>query len=371
MARSLSSGAGISGLGGRSGSKAAADSSRNANIAASVSSFDNAFTKLVAGLQSQQPNRQTNPLFGAYNPLASQQPNRGHPPGYPQPLTAGPPGQRQATVATTRTATNNLESLWNQSESSNSVYGGSAVQMQPLPMAADSPWQHGWQPQNIYTTGQSQLPAGIIAGAYPGPNRADPSAVKPMNDSLPPDAVAKYYPRGIPSDMTGHYRPLPEAKQKALDRVGHDAGRKIADSSRDFDDIFYSGQRRYATMKGEDFITELEDRQRANANPFGPIGPPKKIFPPGPALKKEITPEEMARMSIAEAAAPMIDAAFGSLLAYAEKGPESRKYLSGFVEAAPWQIDSTDKGNETMFGEDWGGRQPKRFGRDSRHQTRF
>jgi hypothetical protein len=223
---------------------------------------------------------------------------------------------------------------------------------------------------NIYATGQAQLPAGIVAGAYPGPNRVDPSAVKPVNDSLPPDAVAKYFPYGIPSDMTGHYRPLPEAKQKLLNRGGHDAARKIADISRDLDDDFYSGQRRYATMKSEDFVTELEDRQRANANPFGPIAPPKKVFPPGPALKREITIEEMNRMSIAEAAAPMIDAAFGSFLAYAQQGPESRKYLSGFVEAPAWQIDATEKGNETMFGEDWG-RPPKRFGRDSRRQSGY
>jgi hypothetical protein len=275
-------------------------------------------------------------------------------------------------VANSRPAANNLESIWSQSGSSHSVHGGGNLQLQSISIPSDSPWQNAVPapPHNIYATGQAQLPAGIIAGAYPGPNRADPCAVKPVNDSLPPDAVAKYFPYGIPSDMTGHYRPLPEAKQKVLDRAGHEFGRQVADTARDLDDDFYSGQRRYATMKGEDFITELEDRQRANANPFGPIAPPKKIFPPGPALKREITAEEMEKMSIAEAAAPMIDAAFGSLLAYAENGPESRKYLSGFNEAPAWQIDATEKGNETMFGEDWG-RPPKRFGRDSRRQSDF
>ncbi|CAG8957396.1 hypothetical protein HYFRA_00010822, partial [Hymenoscyphus fraxineus] len=326
------------------------------------------------GLQAPRA-AQTNPLLGAQTAVTLRPAgHRSHPPGYPQPLTAGPPGQRQANPRATPTP---LENIWNTTQSdytSNTSHDPLSGNTRLSPF-----WPNYYAAvvtSNVYATGQCQLPAAIRAERKNSKDLnsryIDPFAPKPINDTLPPDAVAKYFPWGIPSDMTGVWQPMSDENQKKIDGLELTPTELIARSQRELDDNFYYGQRRYATMDGEAYVAELEERQNAAINPFGPIAPPKKVYPAGPAATPQISVEEMEKMSIAEAAKPGLDAAFGTLLSYRyiEQGPTSRSHLSQFVTAPKWQIDDSEKGNQSLFGEDWGA-PPKRFGRDSRRQPPY
>ncbi|KAG9228300.1 hypothetical protein BJ875DRAFT_435552 [Amylocarpus encephaloides] len=379
---------------------------RRAQVLRDVSKFEHAFSKLYAGkslfllgsnitnlcsanvagrLEKQQqfpppglqaPSAaQDNPLFGAHSSAAlqSQAPTyRAAPPGYPQPLTAGPPGQRQASITSNRQASNpnSIENLWADPSSAFSISESSNLQIESSSIRG--PWQNSYPPtaSNIYFTGTAQLPQGVLTSPKPARKLGEPIQTKVIVDTLPPDVVAKYYPYLIPADMTGKYTPLSEPEQKKLDAVTWSAGHRAAQKARDLDDWFYMGQRRYVTMDGADFVNELEDRQRLSSISYGPIAPPKKTFPPGPAMQREITPGQMESMSVSDATKPLLDAAFGTYLAYAETGPSSRKYLSSFVPSPKWQIDGTENGNQSCFGEDWGA-PPKRFGRDIRRQGNY
>ncbi|KAH6665501.1 hypothetical protein B0J14DRAFT_550878 [Halenospora varia] len=312
--------------------------------------LDRAYQFPPPGFSALQP-AQANPLFGALSSATSRpMAPRAHPPGLPQPLTAGPPGQRQFPSAASRSGMANLQSIWSGDQSP----------------AYKSSFQAQAQAKNHYTRGQAQLPQGFLAPTPSVPNWANGETAR-IVDTLPPEAIKQYYPNGLPNDMTGVYTPLSAEKQKQMDEISLDAAQKRMEKGKGVDEWFYSGQRRYATMEGEDFVNELE---RRHASPWGVIAPPKKTIGSGPIISKRISKEEMENMSVGDAARPLLEAAFGSMLAYAATGSDSRKTMSGFVPAPKWQLDESEKGDQSLFGEDWGA-PPKRFGRDSRRQDAF
>jgi hypothetical protein len=169
--------------------------------------------------------------------------------------------------------------------------------------------------------------------------------------------------------MTGKYTPLPYEIQEKMRQIPHDGSLEVekAKKEKELNDWFYSGQRRYA-MSAEDHMTELEERLRT-ANPFGTIGPPSKKVS-APVEKDPLSIDDLKKMSTAEAAPPLLDGVFGTLLAYADKSSDSRRVLSKFVQSPEWQIDDSEKGNVSFFGEDWGP-PPKRTGRGPRYQPMF
>ena len=167
--------------------------------------------------------------------------------------------------------------------------------------------------------------------------------------------------------MTGNYNPLPYEIQKKMGQIPDDEDSteaKKAKKTKELNDWWYSGQRRYG-MSAEDRLSEMEERLRP-ANPFGPIAPPSKKVPQ-PVEKKPLSIDDMKKMTVAEAAVPLLDNAFGSLLAYAARDTSStsRRVLSKFEQSPAWQIDNSEKGNASFFGEDWGA-PPKRTGGDPR-----
>jgi hypothetical protein len=119
------------------------------------------------------------------------------------------------------------------------------------------------------------------------------------------------------------------------------------------DSSFYSGQQKYHWG----YKKTLEEHEKRNeyAKVFGPIArPPQETYQFNPFVPKPITIEEMNQMSTAEAAKPLLAAAFTSLLEYSLEGPHSRKTLSGWVKSPEEHIDSSPAGNKSCFGEDWG-----------------
>jgi hypothetical protein len=77
-------------------------------------------------------------------------------------------------------------------------------------------------------------------------------------------------------------------------------------------------------------------------------------------------------MTTADAAAPLLDAAFGSLLSYASNinAPDTGKVLSRFENSQAWHIDTSTNGNSSFYGEDWGP-PPRRISRDPRIQSTY
>jgi hypothetical protein len=335
---------------------------------------------------------QANPLHAAYNTstlLSSSAPSR--PPGYPQPLTAGPPGQRQYNGVSSRTAAgypiianpriansaDNNSSLSsattpgipdNTSSSSSgfdyveSFWGTSSDPSREHPRFFDPSSQSPWN-QRIQTRAQQQVHP-TLAWPYPvavAPVNAGPQT--PLVDTLSIEDMSKYYPHGLPSDVTGQYKPLSVENQQKMGLIPDDeplsAEEKQKKRLKELDAWFYGGMNAFTEAQKSPLTRPT--------NQFGPIAPPKKSD--GTAETKKITAEEMEMMSVSDAAAPLVNSVLRNLESYADKkSPDSNFNRSGWSTPPPWQIDDSKQGNKSLFGEDWG-KPPKRFGRDSRYQT--
>jgi hypothetical protein len=289
----------------------------------------------------------------------TQDPPVSQPSGVPQPLTAGPPGQRQYLGAGANKATAAFtDSAQFGGEMSNTAYEDYLRET-----ATDPRYQfynstlsqqtfNNQMPQDLnMSTSQPAAAQQTLNAAFQGEIVGYKSA-----DTLPMSSIAKYYPKGFPSDMTGKFNPLSfKMKVKMAQIPG--VGEPITDEEKaefqalERDHYWYSGQRRWG-MKADDFIDELEQgllNQRISQ--FGAIGPPSEPF----VERKPITEEEMENMTTAQAAALAIDALFGTFLAYADETSESRCLLSGFERPAPERLlDKSMKGIMSLFGEDWG-----------------
>jgi hypothetical protein len=308
---------------------------------------------------------QANPLlsaFGKSKPPPVAVPNQR--PGYPQPLTAGPPGRHRQSAASRPTA-NKMENMAWANAPPSSSYSAFNTQQQ-------SPWSNNYIAEgtpNIYANGYGLPPAYFVKNtqAAPAAYYINPTAPSKVIDTLPPKSVAHYYPQGIPPNMSGYYTPLLDKTKNQMDRIGVSKEVLNRKEKEDLDEWFYSGQRRFATMTTEDYITELEELE--HPNPYGPIAPPKKDAGPGPVIKKPFTIEEMEAMPLEKAVAPLLNNAFGTMLSYAAEGVSSRKKLIGWVVADGDQIDDTHEGNRSLFGEDWGA--PPRMVRSRTLQRSF
>ncbi|CAL3968216.1 unnamed protein product [Diplocarpon coronariae] len=283
---------------------------------------------------------QANPLLAALqDPNVSQQnipPSRRA--GYPQPLTAGPPGQRQFFTGSSQLggATQVLQQVQN----GNHSHIGGDLEWSFLKSLGNSNIESDAAPPNMV------------------PNKSYPST-KIFDTISREHALAQYYPHGLPADWNDEWAPVTEESLKSMGMDAHsqmDVSQLAADRKKRDDDWFYQGQRRYATMSIEDHIVEssrLEDRQpNTNTNPWDTIGPPKQIS--HPVIPKQVSIEDASNMTVGETVGPILSAAFGTLLAYAENGPTSRSHLSRFVTPAARLVDTSPTGNDTSLGEDWG-----------------
>ncbi|KAH7381972.1 hypothetical protein BKA64DRAFT_764287 [Cadophora sp. MPI-SDFR-AT-0126] len=282
---------------------------------------------------------QANPLLAAFDGAVSPQPFiLPRPPGYPQPLTAGPPRQRSFPPGISQTG---------------------ASQSKPQPCQRAEPANDGAKsklaiPISVTITASSNyVNAGSMGGGPPLliENRSYPSTG--IYDTLPAqEAMLKYYPNGLPPDFNHKWKPISEENRKLIGEATPLTGEELAAAKlKEHEDWFYQGQRRFVTMKSQDYIEELEMRNRCT-DKFGNIAPPRRIN--HPIIPVQITPDQAQSISASEAAVPLLDAAFGTLLAYAETSNSSRSRLSQFVTPAAHLIDTSPTGNETSFGEDLG-----------------
>ena len=301
---------------------------------------------------------QANPLFGAFSPSTMRP--FGDPAlpqiGYLAALTAGPPGQRQYQVTGRKAQAGYADNSWapDLRSSAFNIYHWPNHQPQSL-------WSDTYNIEPI----QQVIPMPLVPSSPVG------RCNSVIQDTAPVRVVSKYYPHGLPGDMTGHVFPISYDTQEQMDQIPIDPEPQTevgvaAKKAKELDDWFYSGQRRFATMSADDLIREYEDRQLETFNPFRPIAPGSRK--PLPHTQREpTTAEDSKEMSVADATAPLLDAAFGSLLTYATSttAPDSERVLSKFENSPAWLLDTSETGKKSFYGEDWGPA-PKRFGRDPR-----
>ncbi|ESZ91734.1 hypothetical protein SBOR_7885 [Sclerotinia borealis F-4128] len=276
-------------------------------------------------------NKAYNPLFGIYGGSSGHARDSAHHrgvPGYPQPLTAGPPGQRS--YANNRQSSSYSEDAWTQDQAS--AKQNSLTNPGPV-----SPWQEPKIDNEQHGAQASSLPPSARA-----------------TDTISLQQALQYYPRGFASDMTGRFTRLSSEVQREMGHLDDEETPEQARArkQKEKDEWFYNGQKRW-NMTTEDHITEIE----THANPFGPIAPPlKKTVPSDNRPLPGITISEMQKKTIPEVIAPMLDGTFGNMFAIAAQQKEGNSTLpfNRYTKSPAWHIDSSEKGNDSFFGEDLG-----------------
>jgi hypothetical protein len=314
------------------------------------------------GFSNATANAQTNPLYQPYGPSAQSSTDHAsqRPQGYPQPLTAGPPGQRQYQGGVPKAALSQVEQLWSSDGRTTAVNSTTSTSAQSTSPFDDSDGmtdpvlslQH--VPQYcLGGSGQAEFPPHLRS-----------------HDTLPMDCTARYYPQGFPNDMNGQYRTPNHFDQRVMglvpgDPIPRTELERRAKLKADMGHWFYNGQQQWGMTCTDHIIDREEAQQRRAQNPFGAIGPLSKLK----KMDLTCTPEEFDKKSPTELAAPLLGATFGSLLSYADSNPGSRKHLSNLTASSPFLIDSSDTGNQSFFGEDWGA--PKKDSSWERYRTSF
>jgi hypothetical protein len=265
--------------------------------------------------------------------------------GYPQPLTAGPPGQRQNPMTNRQNLMPLLSILTGNSRSGD---GSSAANL-----PSNSPWitnSVAYPRQSTFTS--------------------VPTEASKICDTLPPEEAAKYYPNGFPADYTGVSLPLQETfgKMNLADPSPEDQSPKDTEQKRE--KWWYHGVRK-AHMTREEHLNELE-RLEVEHQSIALRGSAGTMPRPPPRPMREypkLTIDQINEMTDAEVTAPLLDNLFGTLLGYADRIVTPNKLnmseLSRFGPSPPYQIDTSEKGNNSFFGDDQG-KVPKRWARDPR-----
>lgn len=258
-------------------------------------------------------------------------------PGYPEPLRAGPPGQRQ--FPSQHPTSTSYSELWGDyGTQSYNPYGNTATA---------SHWGTGY---NNQPPAQPEF--------FPAHSGHVKSKVV---DTIDPTAAAKYYTNGYPTDMNVWHQPLSEEDDRLMEEgPANLLPKAVKDARRDAktNNLLSEGQRRYNLMNADDYYKELADLKSYNEvkkeNPYGVIRPPKKKQLP-PVEPKPITEEEIKKKSVPELVAPILEATWGVMAGYKLVDcPGSNNDLSKFAASPEWQIDSEAEGNTSFFGEDWG-----------------
>lgn len=319
---------------------------------------------------------QTTHLLRSYSDLTFQMPTT-RTSGVPQPLTAGPPGQRQSLgVGTTKAITTLNESQ----KFGGEVTTPSTTYTEYIRHKASQAQLYNPSLNQQNSTNQLLQNLNMVTSQPTAPAQQERNAAfegeivgSRLVDSLPVSAISQYYPYGLPSSMDGKYKPLSYEMMVKMGQIPGICGpvtaeEKAAGREEELKEWFYEGQQK-SSKTIDDHINDMEERERKrHPSPFGAIGTlEKKTLP---VEKKLISPEEMNDMTIAEATAPLLDAAFGTLLGYADQTSESRARLSGWEKSPDWLIDSSGKGNMSFFGEDWGP-PPNRVSGTRRYQSTF
>ena len=370
------------------------------------------YKNITMSYGSQYPGQENgNPLQQGYNSFGREYQMNAYgskaqpaaPPGYPQPLTAGPPRQGQNYVAFNRHAWTSgysqpgdnppqfqspqiekQHSPWNtqhadnppqfqsrQIEKQHSPWNTQHADNQPQFQSPQIEKQHSPWNNTQHADNQPQFQSPQIEKQYSPWNNTNgnfnqqarpfsSTGQSQIRDTLSLAEMSKYYPNGFGPNFQygGDYKELDEdTKLSNLGLADDSLEAKQRRKAEKLDEWFYSGLSRL-DMTTTDHIVELENRD-------------KGIMPPVPrtnmASRESLPVNEIRDKTDSECAAPLIDNLFGTLVAYSDNvmQPTNRRIMSKFVLSPDWALDTSEEGKKSIFGDDWVA-PPKRLGRDPR-----
>jgi len=165
--------------------------------------------------------------------------------GAPQPLTAGPPGQRQFNQSTFRATLKALglgpDTPVTQSANPSSQAAATMASPNPPPgFGGEDGIERAMTPREI-TESPPLHTAKPQTATYPVQFHDSSSYRTPIRDTLPTQAIALYYPHGYPSDYTGKFHPSELEMDKQFPASSGE--KQVEDQRARIDHVFYSGAR--------------------------------------------------------------------------------------------------------------------------------
>ncbi|KAH6630214.1 hypothetical protein B0J18DRAFT_93405 [Chaetomium sp. MPI-SDFR-AT-0129] len=187
-------------------------------------------------------------------------------------------------------------------------------------------------------------------------------------DTLPSDRVKQYFPNGFPSNYDGRHMPIAddwETKYLKRQEPFDDWYTKCLGRQETFDEwatrAFDAGTERLVKSMeqverdhnyprlGDNIGVIGGERQRARERLLEPVGADGKVQP------RKLTQEDIDEMSEAEAAEPLLDMALRTLSSYKPgrklDNPTNNYWANRFVPADDAWIDTSGNGNMSFFDE--------------------
>lgn len=305
------------------------------------------------------------------------------PAGLPQPLTAGPPGQRQFRPSTLEAAVRtfhrddpaarvpSVPATFLPPVSSIGPPYNAGASLRPAsdrhngPGDTEQPLQsltHSANPALV-----SQIPSDTASSrllSTPGSLETAPEYSERTNrkiqDTLPPEKISTYYPNGFPCNYSGRHRLL-YGKQPTEYRRTADQSVQESPSKRrsNVNQTFYAGSG--GLFKDLDEIVR-DQKSQTLRNAIGVIGEERERLREcyvedqrgdGEIRPPHLSVEEAIRMDRQDVARPLVNMAFVTLLSYKDGGklgtPTQNIWSTGFMEAEDAWIDRTAEGNRSFF----------------------
>ncbi|KAK0733703.1 hypothetical protein B0T26DRAFT_33053 [Lasiosphaeria miniovina] len=295
--------------------------------------------------------------------------------GIPQPLTAGPPGQRQFRPSalegsvkalyfdqdTPSDFSTSFDPGYKQNSASNAVFSNT---FNHLSTGGHGELVRGTD-QSVVMTHQTGFHSSHVAHLTVNTKPLSTSSIHPdavdsknTSDTLPFEKAQAYYPQGFPLDYTRHYTPVDEFWHEnppaQVTRIYQQSTESTSERKDRINRNFYAGTE--GLVKDMEGVMHDHDRRFLD-NKVGVIGQGRerfrtmgsngKVQPPFLTVAESNSIEDRAH------AEPLLNMAFATLLTY-KKERESdahgkRDWRSGFVAADPAWIDNSEEGNKSFF----------------------
>ncbi|RKF83384.1 hypothetical protein GcM3_013012 [Golovinomyces cichoracearum] len=234
---------------------------------------------------------------------------------YPEPLTAGPPGQRNSDLSFNQPCRNHQNQFLGQYKAIN------------------------YESQMSHQMNGSQVVGVTCRQEYVMPWAGHTSSH--LVDTISLENAARYYPYALPTGAT-EMREFHDSLN-----LGLVDSRKSDQHHKTLNNWFYYGQRRFAMTATQEFSQD-SNGQYSKSNNLGHVYLSKYI-PPEDQLSK-FSVAEMNQMSLPECTAPMVKSLLVNLIEYSDmETPGSRAALSNFIEAPLKSIDNSGKRNSTFL----------------------
>ncbi|KAK3298228.1 uncharacterized protein B0H64DRAFT_353693 [Chaetomium fimeti] len=297
--------------------------------------------------------------------------------GPPQPLKAGPPGQRAFKPTTLDAAARSLRIedqvppamyqsrspigfQYNPDTNIQAAFDDddgihSSKREAQLPLEEN---QHGPVSRNPHdVTGFGGL---LTPGPFDTFTESLDGAKRKVHDTLPPERIKHYFPGGFPSSYDGRHKPMGDdwaTKQPAPE----DGFRQESFSERmtKINRNFYAGteglvknleqivrDHNYRCLENKIGVIGGE-RERLRGSHIERLGADGKVQPP------ILSVDEVDKMSEADVAKPLVNMAFATLLSYKEQSESGASgqnaWPSGFTKPDDSWVDATVEGNTSFF----------------------